>query len=53
MIDDHAQNEKIRAKIRQALEDGRPDVSAEDVFEELRTYHAEKLKLGDDVQSPS
>lgn len=37
-----ALNEIMRAKIREAMDDPRPDISADDVFARLRARHTEK-----------
>jgi antitoxin ParD1/3/4 len=42
--EEEALNAVMRAKIREALDDARPDIAAEDVFAELRAYHAEQVK---------
>jgi antitoxin ParD1/3/4 len=42
--EEEALNTVMRAKIREALDDARPDIPAEDVFAELRAYHAEQVK---------
>ena len=34
----------LKAKIQEALDDPSPDIPMEDVFSELRMYHAEQLK---------
>jgi len=37
----------LRAKIQEALDDPSPDVPMEEVFAELRMYHAQQVKAGD------
>jgi antitoxin ParD1/3/4 len=39
-------NEMMRAKVREAINDSRPDVPADEVFGSLRAHHAERLKAG-------
>lgn len=34
----------MRAKVQEALDDPRPDISAEDVFKALREHHADRMK---------
>ncbi|RVD64874.1 type II toxin-antitoxin system ParD family antitoxin [Mesorhizobium sp. M7A.F.Ca.ET.027.03.2.1] len=34
----------MRAKVQEALDDPRPDIPAEEVFKELRAYHADRMK---------
>lgn len=34
----------MREKVREALDDPRPDLEAEDVFDAVRAHHAERLK---------
>ena len=43
--DEHqARVAEIRARIQQSLDDPRPSIPAEDVFENLKKMHAQKLK---------
>ncbi|MDF2997376.1 MAG: addiction module antidote protein [Xanthobacteraceae bacterium] len=39
-----ALDEILRERVREALEDPRPSLPAEDVFARLRAYHAERVK---------
>lgn len=40
-----ALDDLMRAKIQEALDDPRPDISADDVFAELRALHQERAKV--------
>jgi antitoxin ParD1/3/4 len=42
--EEEALNEMMRVKIREALDDPRPDVSADEVFSGLRAHHAAQVK---------
>jgi len=37
-------NEIMRAKVREAMDDPRPDIPADEVFSALRAHHAERMK---------
>ena len=42
--EDEALDDVLRRKIREAYDDPRPSIPAEEVFERLRTRHAERMK---------
>jgi antitoxin ParD1/3/4 len=44
--EDEAVDAVMRAKIREAMDDTAADISAEDVFADMRAYHDERLKAG-------
>jgi antitoxin ParD1/3/4 len=44
--EEKALDEVMRVKIREALDDPRPDIPADEVFAELRALHAERMKAG-------
>lgn len=41
------EDDDLRAKIQEALDDPSPDMPMDEVFAELRRYHAQQLKAGD------
>ncbi|MDW5317141.1 type II toxin-antitoxin system ParD family antitoxin [Rhizobium sp. PL01] len=39
-----ALDEVLRAKVQEAIDDPRPSIPAEDVFGEMRAFHADRVK---------